>query len=304
MAKPPHTARATHIIQSPTGLDFSKIGVTRFDLSDPYHLALTARWPTFIAAVLCFYGLITSIFAILYLALPGSISNARPGAFADALFFSIETLATVGYGEMAPADLYGHLVSSAEIVCGMAFTAIMTGLLFVRFSKPKARIIYAENAVITRHNGVPTLMLRIGNGRATLLADVKVGLNALVKETSREGHGIRRVQELHLVRAAMPLFPLTLILMHVIDEHSPLAAFDHESLMASDIRLLLTVEARDPGLGAIVYDLKSYAPADILPGMHFVDTISQDDDGHIVGDLTRISLIAPDEGEGEAALQP
>ncbi len=304
MARPLRTARATHIIQSPTGLDFAKIGVARFDLSDPYHLALTARWPTFIVAVLCFYGLITSFFAVLYLALPGSISSAKPGSFLDALFFSIETLATVGYGEMAPADLYGHVVSSAEIVCGMAFTAIMTGLLFVRFSKPKARIVYADNAVITRHNGAPTLMVRIGNGRATLLADVKVGVNALVRETSREGHAIRRVQELHLVRSALPMFPLTLILMHVIDEHSPLAGFDSERFAASDIRLLLTVEARDPSLGAIVYDLKSYGPADILPGMHFVDTISQDDDGHIVGDLTRISLIAPDEGEEEGNVQP
>ncbi|MEO8926220.1 MAG: ion channel [Caulobacteraceae bacterium] len=118
---------------------FAKIGASRFDFSDPYHLALTARWPAFALAIFTLYGLITALFAALYLAQPGCVANARAGSIGDAFFFSIETLATVGYGEMAPATLYGHLVSSAEIVSGMAFTAIMTGLEHDHFRMERSR---------------------------------------------------------------------------------------------------------------------------------------------------------------------
>ncbi len=278
-----------------------RIGATRFDFSDPYHLALTARWPAFALTVFALYGLITAVFAALYLAQPGCVANARAGSAADAFFFSIETLATVGYGEMAPATLYGHLVSSAEIVTGMAFTAIMTGLVFVRFSKPKAKIVYADDAVITRHDGQPTLMIRIGNGRPNLLTDVKVHLNALIHETTREGQTYRRVQELRLARAAIPMFPLTQTLMHGIDAQSPLAGVDAETLAVSDVRLVLSIEARDPGLAAMVYDLRTYDASQIRFGMHYADAISEADDGRISVDLRRISLIEADDPVAGAA---
>ncbi len=278
----------------PADLAFTKIGASRYDFSDPYHLALTARWPAFVLAVFAFYGLITAFFAALYLAQPGCVANARPGSLADAFFFSIETLATVGYGEMAPATLYGHWVSSAEIVSGMAFTAIMTGLVFVRFSKPRAKIVYADNAVITRHNGRPTLMVRIGNGRTTLLTDLKVELNALLHRTTDEGRHYRGVHELRLNRVTIPIFPLSHTLMHEIDAQSPLAGLTAAKLAASDLWLVLSVEARDPGLAATVYDLRMYPASRIKFDMHYSDAIVEADSGHVVMDLRRISLIEPD----------
>jgi len=278
----------------PAFLAFTKIGASHYDFSDPYHLALTMRWPAFVVAVFAFYGLITSIFAALYLAQPGCVANARPGSLADSFFFSIETLATVGYGEMAPATLYGHWVSSAEIVSGMAFTAIMTGLVFVRFSKPKAKIVYAENAVITRHNGRPTLMVRIGNGRTSLLTDLEVRLDALLHRTTEEGRRYRGVHELRLNRTAIPIFPLTHTLMHEIDAQSPLAGLDADTLAASDAWLVLSLEARDPGLAATVYDQRMYPASRIKFAMRYCDTISDEGDGHVVMDLRRISLIEPD----------
>lgn len=277
------------------GFTFAKIGASRFDLRDPYHAALTVRWPAFVLAVFTLYGLITTLFAILYVARPGCIADARPGSITDAFFFSIETLATVGYGEMAPATLYGHLVSSAEIICGMAFTAIMTGLIFVRFSKPKAKIVYADHPVITRHNGRPTLMIRIGNGRMTMLTDTHIRLSVLMGETTSEGRAYRRVHDLPITPSTTPMFPLTLTVMYEIDEHSPLAGGDAQSLAASDLRLMLSIEARDPGLSAMVYDLKSYAAPDIRVGMRYVDAITQEDDGRTVADLTKIGVIEPDD---------
>src|SRR5271168_1164770 len=137
---------------------FIKKGISRFDLRDPYHVAVTLSWPQFLIALLGLYLTVNVIFASLYSVVPGSITFARPGNFIDAFFFSFETLATVGYGEMYPHGLYGHMVSCAEIISGLAFTAILTGLTFVRFSRPRAKFVFAESPVVAVHDGIPTLM--------------------------------------------------------------------------------------------------------------------------------------------------
>jgi inward rectifier potassium channel len=283
------------IIKTTLGFDFAKIGATRFDLADPYHMALTVRWPAFVLGVLVCYGVITAAFAGLYLARSGCIAHARPGSIADAFFFSIETLATVGYGEMTPGSLYGHLVSSAEIVTGMAFTAIMTGLIFVRFSKAKAKLVYADVAVITRHNGRPTLMLQLGNARTSLLTRVKVSLNVLLQDAAGEDETLRHLHELPLDSATVPIFPLILRLMHDIDEHSPFAGLAASAITARDMRLVLSIEARDPQLSSLVYDIKMYDPTDIRLGVHFVNAVSRHPKGHMVADLTRIGQTEPDD---------
>jgi inward rectifier potassium channel len=128
-------------------------------MRDPYHLAVALTWPQFLATLLMLYLLVNVAFATLFWLIPGSVANARAYSFPDAFFFSIETLATVGYGEMYPVTLYGHVVASAEIVCGLAFTAILTGLTFVRFSRPRAKLVFASHPVVAMHNGKPTLML-------------------------------------------------------------------------------------------------------------------------------------------------
>jgi inward rectifier potassium channel len=161
------------------GIELVKRGASRYAFSDPYHIAIELSWKGF---ALAFIGLelgINVVFALLYLASPGCVANMRPGSFSDAFFFSIETLATVGYGTMAPATLYGHAVSAIEIVRGIIFTAIMTGLLFVRFSKPKPKILFADQAVVTSQNSSPTLMVRIANGRMTLLTNAMVRLGVV-----------------------------------------------------------------------------------------------------------------------------
>jgi inward rectifier potassium channel len=282
------------IIKTTLGFDFAKIGAKRFDLTDPYHMALTVRWPTFVLGVFVLYVSITSAFAGLYLIRSGCIAHARPGSIADAFFFSIETLGTVGYGEMTPGSLCGHLVSSAEIVTGMAFTAIMTGLIFVRVSKAKARLVYADVAVITRHNGRPTLMLQLGNARTSLLTQVKVSLSVLLQDTASENGTLRHFHELSLDSATLPIFPLILRLMHDIDDQSPFAGLAAPAIEESDMRLVLSLEARDPQLSSLVYDIKIYDPADIHLGVRFVNAISRRPKGHMVADLRRIGQTEPD----------
>jgi inward rectifier potassium channel len=271
----------------------SKKGVPRYDWADPYRLAVSLSWPRFLGGLLGIYLTMNALFALAYLAVPGAIANARPWHFADAFFFSLETLATVGYGEMYPATLYGHVVSSVEITTGLAFTAILTGLVFVRFARPRAKFVFAAHPVITLHNNVPTLMLRVGNGRASTLASAAARISVLIAETSTEGAVFRRTYELKLVRASLPVFPLSWTLMHTIDETSPLYGMDEARMRQDTVRMFLAFEARDPDLATTVHDMHVYGPDEILFGMRYVDIISTDETGQPVADLTRINDVEP-----------
>jgi inward rectifier potassium channel len=277
--------------------EFKKKGVSRFDVRDPYHLAIALTWPQFFAALLALYLSVNLIFATLFWLVPGSTANARPSSFSDAFFFSIETLSTVGYGEMYPATLYGHTVAATEILCGLAFTAILTGLTFVRFSRPRSKLVFAANPVVAVHNGKPTLMLRIANGRATVLADATAQLNVLLCQTTAEGKLLHRAQELRLERAHIPVFPFFWTLMHVLDERSPLQGYDAARAIREDAQVFVLLEARDPTLATMVHDLRDYAAEDIRFGMRYADPVTTARDGTPVLDLTRIGALEPDLGD-------
>ncbi|MDE2333117.1 MAG: ATP-sensitive inward rectifier potassium channel 10 [Rhodospirillales bacterium] len=271
-----------------------KVGAAHFDLTDPYRLAVTVSWPVFFACMFAIEILVNVAFALLYLAQPGSIANARPGAFGDAFFFSIETLATVGYGVLAPATNWGHLVSAAEIMVGLTFTALMTGLIFVRFSRPKPNVLFADNAVITQHDGQPTLMIRLAYARTGLVVGAEAHVYFVHLTRSSEGRTFRLPHELRLVRSRTPLFVLTWTLMHVIDEHSPLHGMAREDLLDHDIRLTVTVQAREHALARDFFEVKTYAGSEILFGMAYMDTIMTAADGATRADIRRIHLVEPD----------
>jgi inward rectifier potassium channel len=268
-----------------------KRGVARFDLSDPYHLAVTMPWPAFIALAFGSAMALNVIFAALYDLRPGAVQNLDQGDLLRAFFFSLETLATVGYGEMAPASNYGHVVAATEILFGMAFTAIFTGILFVRFSKPQAKILFATHAVVTPHNGVQTLMIRIANGRLTMLTHASAKLSCIMVETTEEGHLLRRFHDMALMRSDMPIFPLTWTLMHPINEHSPLHGLVSQDLEDHQVRVFVSVQARDPGLEAIVQDLTGFGHSQILFGKRYSDAVTVDDNGGATADIARLSLV-------------
>lgn len=232
-------------------LNLFKSGISRFDWRDPYHIALTISWPAFAALALASVLLINAVFALLYLAVPGAVANLpRHDAFM-AFFFSVETLATVGYGEMAPNGVFGHAVAAVEIVIGMAFTAIMTGLLFVRFSRPRARLLFAERLVIVPHNGRQTLMLRLANGRFDAMTSVQASFGVVLSEITEEGRPFQAVHDLPLVRSRLPIFPLTWTIMHVIDSSSPLHGLGPERLNAMGAIFYVALEGRDTALQAV-----------------------------------------------------
>ena len=277
--------------------EFKKLGVSRFDIRDPYHLAITLTWPGYLSALLVLYFSVNLLFAVLFWLVPGSVANARPGSFTDALFFSIETIGTVGYGEMYPATLYGHLIASTEILCGLAFTAILTGLTFVRFSRPRANLVFAPNPVVAMHDAKPTLMLQVGNGRPSVLTDATAKLNVVLSESDADGRLLRRAQELRLERAHIPLFPLSWTLMHVLDEKSPLYGYDRRRVLEAVVWIFVTLEARDPTLATVVHEIRTYAPEDIRFGVRYRDAIAIGDDGLPVLDLRTIGTLEADVGE-------
>lgn len=273
--------------------EIRKRGVPRYDLRDPYHIAVTLPWPGFIGAALACLAAVNLFFAALYAAKPGAIANLPPGDVLRA-FFSLETLATVGYGEMAPDTIYGHVVASVEIVIGIAFTAILTGLLFIRFSKARAKIIFANQAVVATHNGAPTLMVRLANGRFTELFSASAQIGVLLHEVTDEGYSLSQVHELRLTRSTIPIFPLTWTLMHTIDDASPLKAVDLSALGGEDARLFVTVQAFDGALGAQVQAAKHYDRAHVVVGMRYGEATTRDAAGGFTADLSRISSLEPE----------
>jgi len=276
------------------GTEFHKLGTKRFDFRDPYYTAVTLSWPAFFASIMVIELVLNLFFATLYLLVPGAIGGARPGSLADALFFSLETLATVGYGVMSPASNYGHIVASIEIVIGLAFTAIVTGLIFVRFSKAKAHIHFAQRLVVAQHHGRPTLMLRLGYTRAGVLTGATAQLTVILQKHTAGGQASRETHVLQLLRPRMPILVLTWVLMHEIDASSAIAGMTTEDLKRADARFLLAVEAEDPALGARVHDLHVYAADQVLFGMAYKDVVSFDGSGPVRADLSRLDEVEPD----------
>jgi inward rectifier potassium channel len=276
--------------------EFETKGIWRFDLRDPYHLAVALSWPQFFLALLGLFIAVNLVFAALFWLAPGSVDHARPGSFGDVFFFSMETLSTIGYGDMYPVTVYGRVVVGVEIICGLAFSAILTGLTFVRFSRPREKMVFAANPVIARHNGVPTLMVRIGNGCAALLTDAEAKLTILQSARTAEGKPFSEAHVLRLERSYIPAFPLSWTVMHVLDERSPLHSYDAARASDSDLRLFVTVEARDPALSATVQQIRSYSPADLRFGMRYADVISVTEDGMLALDLAKIGALEPDVG--------
>ena len=298
LAHRPKTARPRDGARQPRlalgAQEFVKSGLSRFDPQDPYYFAVSLSWGRFFLLFLAAELAINTLFACLYTLQPTAIANQQTPGFVSAFFFSLETLATVGYGEMYPATPYGHVVSSAEILLGVIFMAIMTGLLFVRFSKPKAKILYASHPVITRHNGHPTLMLRIGNARMSLLHDVEVRLYGLTRTVSAEGQRQVNIVELPLVRSRFPVFAILWTAMHVLDEESPLHDFDPNSEDVAKARLFFTITARDPAIGQNVSDLHTFTGADIRFGMRYVDAIEALGEDKVIANYALLSAIEPD----------
>ncbi|MBV9555361.1 MAG: ATP-sensitive inward rectifier potassium channel 10 [Alphaproteobacteria bacterium] len=263
------------------------IGLRRQWFGDLYHRILTVGWPSFLAGAFAVYIGANVVFAGLYLVQPGAIANAAPGSFFDAFFFSVETIATVGYGQMLPATLYANAVMTLEAAVGLLFAALITGLVFARFSRPTARITFSQVAVVHPYNGVPTLSIRLANERQNQLLAAEVSFTLLRDETSVEGETRRRFYDLTLLRDRSPVFALTFTVMHPIDEASPLHGLSSTELEAQNAELVVMAGGIDETLVQPVTARTSYLPHEIRWGHQFVDIFGWTEDGRRAIDYRR-----------------
>ncbi|THD59690.1 ion channel [Phenylobacterium sp.] len=274
------------------GFTAVKLGVRRFSLADPYYFILAMRWSTFLAVVLAIFLAINLVFAALYWAVPGSVANARDRAFGDAFFFSIETLATVGYGVMTPTTLYGHIVASTEIFVGMFLTALTTGAFFARFARPSARMVFSETAVVAPYAGGQALMMRVASRRLQGISEARARLNYYRNEPYGEGR-FRRFDELKLVRVSIPVLTLSWTVIHVIDEDSPLFGMTDERMAAEQPAIMLSISGFDEAISSPVNDRQTYRRENIRFGHVFVDVLRDLPDGMVELDLTHIHDTRP-----------
>ncbi len=266
---------------------------------DPYHLILTLSWARFFALLTGFFLAVNVLFATAYWLVPGSVSHARPGSFLDMLFFSIETIATVGYGEMVPGTLAGHLISSLEILVGLMSLAVVTGLVFARFSKPTARVLFSSKVVTREFEGHRVLMLRVANERHNRMVEPTANLGLVRLEKTAEGEPYYRIHDLALQRQRNPVFALTWTLVHRIDESSPLHGWDHAALSAARSRITVSIFGHDETIAASVYALHEYSAEQIFFDHQFVDIISDGEEGTRIIDLTRFHDIVPSAAVGQ-----
>ena len=200
---------APRIIQRERADQVVAIGLRAEWMKDLYHYLLVLPWSAFIAGFFLVYFGLNLIFAALYLLGDGAVANARPVVFADVFFFSVETLSTIGYGQMSPATFYGNALMTIEATTGVMPVAVAAGLMFARFSRPTARVVFSKVAVVGPFNGVPTLSLRLANERRNQILEAQVSLTLVRDEQTGEGHWIRRFYDLNLARQRSPIFAMT-----------------------------------------------------------------------------------------------
>ena len=261
---------------------------------DLYHWFLTLPLPAVAALCVSGYAALNLVFTLLYALEPGDIANTQFGnSFVDDFFFSIQTIATIGYGNMYPKTLYANALVTIETVTGLLYFALITGLLFTRFSRPSARVQFTRMAVVAQYEGAPTLMFRMANERQNQILQAEVQVTLLRAERSPEGMPMWRQRDLKLVRGQSSFFGLSWTLFHVIDESSPLWGETPESLVAKDAEIVVLLAGVDEVLSQTVYARHTYDAKDVRWGYRFADILEAATDERLVVDLTRFHEIEP-----------
>jgi inward rectifier potassium channel len=261
-------------------------GLSWFGSLSAFHWLLAMSWSRFFVVVATFYLASNAAFAGLYAAC-GPLAIIAPAGegpislYARAFFFSVQTLATIGYGHIHPVGMTANVLVTIESLFGLMGFALVTGILFARFSRPTARILFSERAVVAPHAGGAALMFRIVNGRRTELIEVDVRVVMSRFETFN-GSRRRQYHRIHLERSDVVFFPLGLTLVHPIDEKSPLFGVSPSELDDSEAEFLVLIRAIDEGMSQTVHARTSYRAHEITWGAKFVSLFDQPDDGRLV----------------------
>lgn len=275
------------------GLNVVRKGVPNFHWGDLYHLLLTLSWPNFFALIGLGYAVTNVLFALAYLAAGNGIENARQGNFLDAFFFSVQTMATIGYGAMYPKTAFTNALVTLEALLGLLGVALASGLMFARISIPRARVLFSRVAVVATYNGVPTLMFRVGNERQNWILEAQISVTLVRTEITTEGEAMRRLYDMLLVRSHSPLFALSWTVMHTIDESSPLYRLTPEAMLEDNMEILVTFTGLDETVSQTIHARHSFIPGEIVRNVRFVDILSRTPDGRRSIDYSRFHDVMP-----------
>ena len=259
-----------------------RAGTRRRVLNDLYFSLLRMPWTRLIPLLFLIYIGVVACFTLFYLLDPDAIAGVRPGYVSDTFFFSVETFATIGYGAFLPKSLYGHILVTVEAFVGMLAVAMLAGLAFAKFSRPTARVIFSDRAIIGRMDRQRVLMIRLANGRESNVIDACVSLTMLRDERTVEGGVMRRFRDLPLLRSWTPVFALTWLAVHVIDETSPLHDATPASLAESNAEIVVTVAGTDVTYAQSVQAQMSYLASEIVWNARFADVIEDGPEGRRV----------------------
>ena len=260
---------------------------------DIYHHIMAASWTGFFTVLAMAYVTFNFLFGLLYLIVPGSVANARPGSVADAFFFSVHAMAAQGYRDIHAATLYADLLVTGEVMCGLVVIALITSLVFARFSCPKAGIIFSKQAVITKTDEQPTLLVRVANQRNNLVIDAEATAMITIDLTDPSGGIMRRFEELKFVRSRTPLWTLTWTLIHRIDQSSPLWGKSLEDLVAQNAEIHVAITGTDETLAVPVCGHFSYPAHELLWDHRFADVFGLSKTGHFQIDYARLHETVP-----------
>ena len=288
----PRRSRRNEVSIRSGQVEFVKVNTDAWKWRDVYRWLLGLRWPQFAAFVGSLYIGLNLLFAGFYSLQQNSIAGRTTHWFLDCFFFSVQTLATVGYGHMYPQTLYGHIVSTVEIMTGVFLLAVMTGLIFVRFSRPIARVVFSRSMVIAPLNGKPTLMVRIGNENHHSMVEAKFRIMFSRDEQLAEGGDFRYFYDLKLHFDQLTVFPAALTLRHEIDDRSPLFGATIESLETERALFFVSVVGIDPVIATEVQTQKDYSWRELRFGHRFVEIYAQEE-GRLTVDYGRLHDTEP-----------
>jgi len=297
MIEKPRKKRILKQLRKNTGrVNFIQLMESSSNWSDLYHGLLSMEWWQFFGLILVAYFITNVLFALAYLVGGNGIANAQPGSFADAFFFSVQTLTTIGYGAFYPTTLYTQIMVTLEALCGLLGFAVATGLLFARFSKPTARVLFSEVAVITPYNGVPTLMFRLANQRNHWIVEAQVRVSVLLPhEITPEGHHLRRIADINLVRSQNPFLVLSWMIMHPIDEQSPFYhyGFTPDKIQEWQPEVIISLTGLDETVSQTIHSRYWYHSEDLRCNVAFVNVVTMDNQGNRCIDYTHFHDVEP-----------
>lgn len=278
-------------------------GRARGVFTDVYVFLLGASWRRLVLTFAVIYLVLNTSFAALYLALGDAIHGARPGSFWDAFFFSVQTLSTIGYGVLNPKGGLGNLLVVVEAFSEIMIVALATGLVFAKFSRPTARVVFSDLAVVGPRNGRPCLCFRVGNARGVELVEASVRLSVLLDEVTSEGEQIRRFYDLALERSSSPVFVMSWLVIHPIDEASPIYGLKPEDMSAREAHLVVTLTGIDAAFSQTVYARHDFNPEHVIWGARFVDVIEHLPDGRVKLDFSKFhDVVALETGADPGAV--